>query len=50
MPVLTDPDSRQTQWAEDLDTLARTMEVLIVLAAGNHALDEATTGEKQSLS
>ncbi len=49
LPVLTDPDARQTQWAEDLDTLARAMKVLLVLAAGNHMLDEATNGEEAEL-
>lgn len=43
LPVLTGPNDRQTPWAEALDTLAREMKVLIVVAAGNHKLDEAAT-------
>lgn len=49
LPVLTVPNARQTQWAEDLDTLARELRVLLVVAAGNHMLDEATNAEEAEL-
>ncbi len=49
LPVLTGPNDRQTPWAEALDTLAREMKVLLVVAAGNHKLDEATTPDEAEL-
>ena len=49
LPVLADPNARQTQWAEDLDTLAREEKVLLVVAAGNHKLDEATNSKDAEL-
>ncbi|WP_406700217.1 S8 family serine peptidase [Singulisphaera sp. Ch08] len=46
LPADFENGGRQSRWAEDLDTLARELQVLIVLAAGNHKLDEAADSDE----
>lgn len=46
--VLSDSGSRQTQWAESLDVLARTLKVLIVVSAGNRELLTNNSSDAES--
>ena len=47
--ALVDADSKQTQWAECLDVLARDRKVLIIVSAGNKAVCTNNSGEAESM-